>query len=196
MSREKYHYYKIYKPFGVLSLFIDYKGRPTLKKLFDFPPNVYPIGRLDMDSEGLLILTDDKSLTDILLNPAFRHRREYLVQVEGIPKKSDIENLESGIVVKGRKTLPAEVEIISDPILPPRIPPIRFRKNIPDSWIKLILTEGRNRQVRKMTAAIGFPTLRLVRSRIENISLDDMQPGEVRELSSKEIKELIKITRR
>ncbi len=196
MSREKYHYYKIYKPFGVLSLFIDKEGRKTLKNLFHFPPNVYPVGRLDMDSEGLLILTDDKSLTNLLLNPAFRHRREYLIQVEGIPDKSDIEKLESGLVIKGRKTLPAEAEIIKDQILPPRIPPIRFRKNVADSWIKLILTEGRNRQVRKMTAAIGFPTLRLVRISIENITLDGMQPGEVRELSDEELRGLVKIKRR
>lgn len=192
MPREKYHYYKIYKPFGVLSLFIDNEGRPTLKNLYDFPPNVYPVGRLDMDSEGLLILTDDKSLTDLLLNPAFKHRREYLVQVEGIPDKNDIEKLENGIVIRGRKTLTAEAEIINVPMLPQRIPPIRFRKNVSDSWIKIILIEGRNRQIRKMTAAVGFPTLRLVRSRIENISLDDMQPGEVRELSREEIKELVK----
>lgn len=196
MPLKMYHYYKLYKPFGVLSLFNDQSGRLTLKNLFNFPEDVYPVGRLDKDSEGLLILTDDKSLTDQLLNPSYKHKREYFVQVEGIPKDDDIEKLKTGVVIKGRKTLPAESELISNPALPPRNPPIRFRKNVPDSWIKIVLTEGRNRQVRRMTAAIGFPTLRLVRVRIKNINLDDMIPGEVRELSEEEIEELIKIKRR
>jgi 23S rRNA pseudouridine2457 synthase len=195
MSREKYHYFKIYKPYGVLSQFTDKDGRSTLKQ-FNFPENVYPIGRLDMDSEGLLLLTDDKSLTDFLLNPVYKHRREYFVQIEGLPQKSDLEKLASGIVINGKKTLPARAEIISEPVLPPRMPPIRFRKNVTDSWIKIILNEGRNRQVRKMTAAIGFPTLRLVRIGIENICLENMLPGEVRVLSSEETAELERIKRR
>lgn len=196
MYREKFHYYKIYKPYGVLSQFTDKDDRSTLKQLFNFPENVYPIGRLDMDSEGLLLLTDDKSLTDFLLNPVNKHRREYLVQVEGLPQKSDLEKLAGGVVINGKKTLSAGVEIISEPVLPPRIPSVRFRKNVTDSWIKIILTEGRNRQVRRMTAAIGFPTLRLVRIRIENINLENMRPGEVRELSYEEIMELERIKRR
>jgi 23S rRNA pseudouridine2457 synthase len=193
MSLKKFNYYKIYKPYGVLSQFTDTAGRATLKNLYNFPGGVYPIGRLDSDSEGLLLLTDDKSLTDFLLNPANKHKREYLVQVEGIPEKRDLEKLKHGIVLKDRKTLPAEAEIISNPNLPPRYPSIRFRKNIPDCWLKIILTEGKNRQVRRMTAAIGFPTLRLVRVRMENIKIGNMNPGEVRALDEKELAGLIKI---
>ena len=192
MSR-KYHYYKIYKPYGVLSQFTDSQKRPTLKGLFEFPVNVYPVGRLDMDSEGLLILTDDKSLTDFLLNPVYKHTREYFVQVEGIPDENSLKLFKEGIIVKEKRTLPAEAELINTPLLPSRNPPVRYRKNIPDSWIKITLTEGKNRQVKRMTAAIGFPTLRLVRIRVENINLNSMIPGEVRELSDIEIKGLVRI---
>lgn len=177
----------------MLSQFTDTYGRTTLKNLFDIPENVYPVGRLDADSEGLLILTDDKSLTDLLLNPAYKHKREYYAQVEGIPNKKDLEILMKGLLIKGRKTFPAIAEIISDPLLPVRDPPIRFRKNVPVSWLKIILTEGKNRQVRRMTAVIGYPTLRLIRVRIENLFLKNMIPGEVRKLSDGEIEELNKI---
>lgn len=196
MSRTNFCYYKIYKPFGVLSKFTDSGGRPTLKSIFKFPRDVYPVGRLDYDSEGLLLLTNDGELNELLLNPAYQHKREYLVQVEGIPAEKDISRFKKGIVIQGRKTLPAEAELISPASLPTRNPPVRFRKNVPDSWIKILLTEGKNRQVRRMTAAIGFPTLRLIRVRIENILIDNMKPGEVRELSNDEIRGLLKLKRR
>jgi 23S rRNA pseudouridine2457 synthase len=192
MSPKKYLYFKIYKPYGVLSQFTNSDGRQTLKDIFKFPQNVYPVGRLDFDSEGLLLLTNDKTITDYLLNPVNKHKREYLVQVEGNPAAKEIHKLRGGVIIKGRKTLPAEVEIITSPKLPDRNPPIRFRKNIPESWLKITLTEGKNRQVRRMTAAVGFPTLRLVRNKIENISLGKMNPGEVMELSEDEIYELKK----
>jgi 23S rRNA pseudouridine2457 synthase len=193
MSRRKLSYYKVYKPYGMLSQFSDSAGRETLKNLYAFPRDVYPAGRLDFDSEGLLLLTNDTSLTDLLLNPVNNHKREYLVQVEGIPGEDDIEPLKKGIVLRGVKLRPADVRIISEPPLPPRIPPIRYRKSVPVSWLSITLTEGKNRQVRRMTAAIGFPTLRLVRVRIENISLQGMKTGDVYRLSDSEINHLIKI---
>lgn len=183
-------YYKIYKPYGVLSQFTDETGRRTLKDLYNFPPNVYPVGRLDMDSEGLLLLTNDKSLTDYLLNPENRHEREYFVQVEGVPDEEKIKKLKSGIVIEGKKTLPAIVKLINDPCFDSRIPPIRERKTIPTAWLSIAIVEGRNRQVRKMTAAIGHPTLRLVRVRIKNVMLGNLKFGNVRELMSDEIKGL------
>lgn len=177
----------------MLSQFSEQAGRKTLKELYTFPRDVYPVGRLDADSEGLLLLTNDTSLTDLLLNPFNKHKREYLVQVEGTPGENDIEPLKKGIVLRGIKLKPADVKIIPEPLLPPRIPPIRYRKNVPESWLSITLTEGKNRQVRRMTAAIGFPTLRLVRVRIENISLEGMKPGDVCVLSDSEINQLIKI---
>jgi len=179
----------------MLSQFTNQSGRTTLKDLYDFPKDVYPVGRLDADSEGLLLITNDRSLTDFLLNPLYKHKREYLVQVEGIPREQDLQSLKRGLIVKGRKTMPAEAEIIPAPSLPPRNPPIRERKNIPDSWIRIILEEGKNRQVRRMTAAIGFPTLRLVRVRIENILLGNMSPGEVTSLSEYDMNDLMKIVK-
>ena len=179
-------YYIVHKPYGVLSQFTDNSGRPTLGSLFDFPKNVYPVGRLDLDSEGLLIVTDDKRLTDFLLNPANRHERQYYVQVEGIPSEEALEPLRSGVKLKDGMTLPAKANIIAEPDLEPRVPPIRQRKQIPASWISLTLTEGRNRQVRRMTAASGFPTLRLVRVRIKGIYLNGLKQGKVRELTESE----------
>ncbi|MBX2974723.1 MAG: pseudouridine synthase [Ignavibacteriaceae bacterium] len=190
----KLYYFKIYKPYGVLSQFTDSEGRETLSNLYRFPEEVYPVGRLDRDSEGLLLLTNDKKLTDLLLNPKYGHRREYSVQVEGIPTEADLSRLREGVIIDKIKTKPAEVSFLGDEIkFHDRTPPIRFRKNIPDTWIKLILTEGRNRQVRKMTAAIGFPTLRLIRTRIENIKLDNMKIGEVLNLSKDELSTLLVI---
>ncbi len=185
-------YYIIHKPYGVLTQFTDKDKRPTLAQLYDFPKDVYPVGRLDMDSEGLLILTNDKELTDFLLNPKNRHEREYFVQVEGLPAKEALDKLKQGIVIKGEKTLPAKVKVIEEPGFPERIPPIRERKNIPTSWISLTLFEGKNRQVRKMTAAVGLPTLRLIRVRIENIHLTGLARGEVRPLRKEEIESLYK----
>lgn len=190
MYPNKFRYFVFNKPFGVLSQFTDKNGRKTLKDYFYFPKDVYSVGRLDMDSEGLLILTNDKSLTNFLLNPANEHEREYLVQLEGIPSDSDLKLFEEGLLIEGIKTLKAKAVKINDPDLWDRIPPIRERKNIAVSWLKITLIEGRNRQIRKMTAKIGFPTLRLIRVRIKNILLDDLMPGKTRELYDKEIEKL------
>lgn len=163
-----------------------------MSDVFNFPKDVYPVGRLDLDSEGLLLLTNDKSLTDHLLNPKRKHEKEYYVQVEGIPTEDALRKLKSGVVIEGRKTLPAKVKLIADPNFPARIPPIRERKTIPTSWIIISIVEGRNRQVRKMTAAAGFPTLRLVRVRIKNILLGNLESGMVRELMQNEVEGLKK----
>ena len=161
---------------------------PTLATLGEFPKEVYPVGRLDKDSEGLLLLTDDKSLNHQLLNPRFAHQRTYYVQVEGIPTPEALAQLQAGVTIqvdgKAYRTKPAVAKLLEDaPILPDRDPPIRYRASIPDRWLALTLIEGKNRQVRKMTAAVGFPTLRLVRYSMEKITLAGMGVGEVRELS-------------
>jgi 23S rRNA pseudouridine2457 synthase len=192
MDSQKKKYFIINKPYGVLTQFTDKENRVTLSSLHNFPKDAYSVGRLDMDSEGLLIITNDKSLTDYLLNPRNKHEREYFVQVEGIPTEDDLQKLRDGIVLKDGLTLPAKVKIIDKPDFPPRVPPIRERKNIPTSWLSLTLIEGRNRQVRRMTAAIGFPTLRLVRIRIENLSLGNLDAGKARELIRSEIENLKK----
>lgn len=176
----------------MLSQFSPMEGKETLSQLGPFENDVYPVGRLDSDSEGLLILTNDKSLNSRLLDPKHGHKRSYLVQVDGQIDEDAALKLRKGITItvdgKSHKTLPSEVKILrSEPDLPARIPPIRYRKNIPVSWIELVLTEGKNRQVRKMTAAVGFPTLRLVRISIEKIALGKMQPGEVIELQKEEL---------
>jgi 23S rRNA pseudouridine2457 synthase len=188
----KFHYIIVYKPYGVLSQFTDKEGRKTLSDIAKFPEGVYPVGRLDFDSEGLLLLTDDKSLTDFLLNPRYKHEREYHVQVEGAPGNDDLQKLSAGVVIQGEKTLPAKAKLIKDAKFPPRIPPIRERKNIPTSWISISLIEGKNRQVRKMTAHIGFPTLRLIRIRIKNVTLGNLLPGSFRDLSDKETADMKK----
>jgi 23S rRNA pseudouridine2457 synthase len=179
-------YFITYKPFGVLTQFSG-EG-PTLATLGEFPKEVYSVGRLDKDSEGLLLLTDDKSLNHQLLNPRFAHQRTYYVQVEGIPTPEAWAQLQAGVTIqvdgKAYRTKPAVAKLLEDaPILPDRDPPIRYRASIPDRWLALTLIEGKNRQVRKMTAAVGFPTLRLVRYSMEKITLDGMGVGEVRELS-------------
>ncbi len=179
-------YFITYKPYGVLTQFSG-EG-PTLASLGEFPKEVYPVGRLDKDSEGLLLLTDDKSLNHQLLNPRFAHQRTYFVQVEGIPTTEALAHLQAGVTIqvdgKPYRTKPAVAKLLdSAPILPERNPPIRYRASIPDRWLALTLIEGKNRQVRKMTAAVGFPTLRLVRYSMEKISLEGMVVGEVRELS-------------
>ena len=190
-------YFIIYKPFGVLSQFSG-EGQ-TLASLFHFPKTVYPVGRLDKDSEGLLLITDDKQLNHHLLNPRFGHQRTYLAQVEGEPDQEALKKLGNGVTInvegKMYQTKPAIAKIPgSVPELPDRDPPIRYRKNVPDTWISLTLIEGKNRQVRKMTAAVGFPTLRLVRWSMEKITIEGFQVGEVRELEQQEVYRALGLT--
>lgn len=175
------------KPYGVLSQFTpNQPGQRTLKE-FGFPKNVYPIGRLDIDSEGLLLLSDEPALTHLLLNPAYAHPREYWAQVERVPSLEALRKLEQGVIIQGRKTRPARVWILDpQPDLPERNPPIRFRKTVPTCWIAIELIEGKNRQVRRMTAAVGHPTLRLIRVRIGNFRLGTLQPGQWRVLTPAE----------
>ncbi len=174
------------KPHGVLSQFTpDHPGQRTLSE-FGLPPNVYPLGRLDRDSEGLLLLSDAPGLNTKLLDPTNAHHRTYWAQVEGEITESALEQLRTGIVIEGQKTLPAQAKHIN-PEVPPRHPPIRIRQNIPTSWLELTLQEGRNRQVRKMTAATGHPTLRLLRVAIGHFHLPpDLAPGQWRELTASE----------
>jgi 23S rRNA pseudouridine2457 synthase len=169
------------KPYDVLSQFTDEgSGRKTLAD-FITVPGVYPAGRLDRDSEGLLLLTDDGRLQARIADPRFKTEKTYLVQVEGEPDAAQLDALRRGVTLKDGPTLPAEAERIDPPALWPRDPPIRVRKSIPDCWLRLTIREGRNRQVRRMTAAVGLPTLRLVRWRIGAWSLDDLAPGTWRE---------------
>ena len=187
-----HHYFVVYKPFNVLSQFTSQEGKPTLKDHFKVPPDVYPVGRLDYDSEGLLILTNDASLNQRLLNPRFAHEREYWVQVDGAVDRQAIQKLESGVTInvdgKSYKTLPCRAEVFeTEPTVPDRHPPIRYRASIPTSWIKLILKEGKNRQVRKMTAQTGFPTLRLIRNRIGRLNIEGWQPGNIRPMGKEEM---------
>jgi len=175
-------YFLIYKPYLVLSQFSPSEGKQTLADFFDVPRDVYPVGRLDHDSEGLLLLTNDTTLNQRLLNPKQAHEREYWVQVDGAVTDAAIKQLQDGVQInvdgKTYKTRPAIVAMFNkEPIVPPRNPPIRFRKEIPAPWISITLTEGKNRQVRRMTAAVGFPTLRLIRHRIADLELGTLQPG-------------------
>lgn len=167
------------KPYDVLSQFTDTSSTTARLTLSDFidVPNVYPAGRLDRDSEGLLLLTDDGSLQARIADPRFKLPKTYLVQVEGAPDEAALDQLRRGIVLKDGPTRPAEVACIEPPALWPRIPPIRVRKSVPDHWLKLTIREGRNRQVRRMTAAVGLPTLRLVRWSIGNWNLEGIAPG-------------------
>jgi 23S rRNA pseudouridine2457 synthase len=167
-----------HKPYGVISQFRPEGGWRTLAE-FGLPPRVRPAGRLDADSEGLLLLTDDGALQHRLCDPRFEHTKTYWAQVEGAPTDADLEPLRGGIAIRDYVTRPAAVRLLDPaPELPPRDPPIRTRKHIPDRWIELVLHEGRNRQVRRMTAAVGFPTLRLVRVAIGEIGLDALAPGQ------------------
>ena len=170
------------KPYGILSQFTD-KGTPearaTLSEFINMP-SVYPAGRLDRDSEGLLLLTDDGALQAQIADPRFKLPKTYLVQVEGLPDAAAIAQLRRGVTLKDGPTRPAKAELIDPPTLWPRDPPVRYRKTVRDSWLRLTITEGRNRQVRRMTAAVGHPTLRLVRWSIGEWTLDDLPPGEWR----------------
>jgi pseudouridine synthase len=177
---------KLWKPFGVLTKFTDADARPTLADYCDVP-DVYPVGRLDQDSEGLLLLTDDGALAHRLTDPKFDHPKTYWAQVERIPDAGALRTLQCGVVLKDGLTKPALAKLLEgEPEMPPRDPPIRHRLSVPTAWIELTITEGRNRQVRRMTASVGHPTLRLVRARIGSVGLDDLVPGEWRALGTAE----------
>lgn len=173
------------KPFGVLSQFTD-RSDPPRRTLAEFglPPDVYPAGRLDFDSEGLLLLTDDGALAHRLTDPRHKQPKTYWVQVEGTPDDAQLDALRLGVVLKDGPTLPAQAARIDAPGLWPRDPPVRFRKTVPDAWLVLEISEGRNRQVRRMTAAVGLPTLRLVRVAVGGIALQALQPGQWKALSA------------
>lgn len=192
------YYYIIYKPYEVLTRFTPEGNKACLADYFKVPSDVYPVGRLDYDSEGLLILTNDKTLNQQLLLPQHAHEREYWVQVDGAITSEAVQRLEAGVQInvdgKLYRTKRCRAEIFEEePLLPPRNPPIRFRKSIPAPWIRMVLQEGKNRQVRRMTAAVGFPTLRLVRYRMEDITIAGMQSGEMVELSREEIYRKLKL---
>ena len=176
-----------HKPFGVLSQFTSDGSPNRALAEFGFPKNVYAIGRLDADSEGLLLLSDEAQWNDKLLHPRHAHEREYWAQVEKIPAPESLEKLSRGLVIQGHKTLPCRAWLLEpQPEVAPRVPPIRFRKSVPDCWIGLELIEGKNRQVRRMTAAIGHPTLRLLRVRIGNFLLGNLPAGAWKKLSAAE----------
>jgi len=181
----------LHKPYGVLSQFTpDGSPHRTLAE-FGLPPGVYPLGRLDADSEGLLLLSDELGLNHRLLDPEAGHRRTYWVQVERIPEAPALRALETGLLIQGHRTLPARAWCLDpQPVMPPRQPPIRFRKSVPDCWIAVELCEGKNRQVRRMTAAVGHPTLRLVRVRIGTFELGDLPAGQWREVSPAERRQI------
>ncbi|MBW4461571.1 MAG: pseudouridine synthase [Nodosilinea sp. WJT8-NPBG4] len=196
-----YQYILFYKPYNVLSQFSpgstlpasDSADRLTLK---DFIPiaDVYPVGRLDRDSEGLMLLTDHGRVQHRLSEPRFGHPRTYWVQVEQVPSPGAIAQLRQGVTIKGYRTLPCQVELLmTEPLLPERDPPIRHRQNIPTAWLEMTLQEGKNRQVRRMTAAVGHPTLRLVRQAIAHLHLGDLQPGQWRHATPAEQQRLLQI---
>jgi 23S rRNA pseudouridine2457 synthase len=178
------------KPYGVLPCFTDPEGRPTLADYIDLP-GVYAAGRLDLDSEGLLLLTSDGRLAHYITDPQHKLPKVYLAQIERTPNEEALEQLRKGIVLNGKMTKPAEVRLLpDDPQLPDRPVPIRFRKNVPTAWVEITLREGLNRQVRRMTAAVGHPTLRLVRVAIGPVALGDLESGEWRDLTSREISQI------
>ncbi|MGL4597735.1 MAG: pseudouridine synthase [Bacteroidia bacterium] len=182
-----FRYFLLYKPFGMLSQFTSEGTKLGMETLAAFPKNIYPLGRLDADSEGLLLLTDNGKLNHLLLDPKYAHERTYCAQVEGMVNEEALQQLRSGVKLnfdgKIYQTKPARARLLlPEPIFPERIPPIRFRAQIPTSWLELQLIEGKNRQVRKMTAAVGFPTLRLIRTAIKGLSLGDLKPGESMEM--------------
>lgn len=192
-------YYAIYKPYTMLCQFTpDQEGDVTLAEFpYDFPKDCYTVGRLDKDSEGLLLLTNDNYLKNQFLSPKFRHSKTYFAQVEGVPNEAAVTQLQKGvnIKIKGKShlTAPAKAKSIAAPTLPERNPPIRYRANIPTSWLSITLTEGKNRQVRRMCAAVGFPVLRLVRYGMGRLKLEDIPAEGVKEFDKKEIYDLLGI---
>lgn len=187
-------YFLIYKPFQVLSQFTSTEGKLCLKDILHVPTDVYPVGRLDYDSEGLLLITNDKSINQQLLNPIFAHQRTYWVQVDGAITPAALAQLTKGVTIniegKAYKTKPAKLELLPDSVqVPDRNPPIRFRKNIPTSWVAIQVTEGKNRQVRKMFAQVGFPVLRLIRAKLGKYTIQDMQPGDCLSLTAAEVQQ-------
>ena len=188
MKSSRTHQHLVFhKPYGVLSKFTDAEGRPTLAAYIDVP-HVYPAGRLDMDSEGLLVLTSDGNLAARFTSPSFKVPKTYLVQVERIPDEADLEQLRTGVLVKGKCTRPAAVQLLpEEPSVHPRPVPIRFRKSVPTAWLKMEIFEGMNRQIRRMTAQVGYPTLRVIRVAIGSIQLETLAPGEWRSLNLGEL---------
>ena len=188
----KMEYYLIYKPYQVLSQFTSSDGKLCLKDILNVPKDVYPVGRLDYDSEGLLLLTNDTSINHQLLHPKFAHARTYWVQVDGLITNDAIETLSKGVTIsvdgKTYATKKSVLKILADDlVIPERNPPIRVRKSIPTSWVSIQLTEGKNRQVRKMFASVGFPVVRLIRSQIGQFSIAQMQPADCLSLSFEEV---------
>ena len=187
-------YFLIYKPFQVLSQFTSTEGKLCLKDILHVPTDVYPVGRLDYDSEGLLLITNDKSINQQLLDPLYAHQRTYWVQVDGAITDAALAQLSKGVSInvdgKIYQTKPAILENLPDTLaVPDRNPPIRYRKSIPTSWVAIQITEGKNRQVRKMFAQVGFPVLRLIRAKLGKYSIDTMQPGDCLSLTALEVQE-------
>src|SRR5437773_3433608 len=187
VPRSKFTTLAFSKPYGVLSCFTDPAGRPTLADYIPVP-DVYPAGRLDYDTEGLLLLTSDGALAHHITDPRHKLPKVYLVQVERVPDEKTLARLRRGVLLGGRRARPVEVELLPlSPELPQRPVPIRFRKSVPTAWIKITLREGQNRQVRRMSAAVGHPTLRLVRMAVGPVTLGDLKPGQWRELDDVEV---------
>ena len=180
-------YVLFHKPYGVLSQFTPEDGARSLAE-FDLPPGVYPAGRLDKDSEGLLLLTDDGPLIEQLLNPRNAKPKTYWALVERVPEEAALQRLRNGLRIEDYLTRPCQAQLLQpQPDVPPRDPPVRVRKTVQDVWLEITVVEGKNRQVRKMTAAIGHPTLRLIRRSIANLTLDDLPPGQWREVTRADI---------
>ena len=190
-------YFLIHKPYGILSQFSDEHGNPGLGTLYDLPKDVYPVGRLDKESEGLLILTNDRTLNHEILDPEKKHEKTYWAEVEGIPDENALEALQKGVEISvgssRQITSPASVQLLANPGLEEREPPVNRKKHPVTHWIELKLIEGKNRQVRKMTAKVGHPTLRLIRVAIEEVSLFPLKPGQITQIAPKPLFKKLKI---